>query len=185
MKLHLFGGDNLKSYIPNAISALRIVLSVCLLLPEPFHFWFWCLYSACGLSDIADGYLARKFHAASKTGAILDSLGDTVFAVIMTYLFLTHVRFPAWGFFWVAGIFLIKMLSIGIGYLKFHVFAALHTYANKAAGLLLLIGLPVYLTGRSDIVVFCLLVAATLAAVEELLLIVTAKVLDRNIKSII
>ncbi len=184
IKLHSFSGYSIRSHIPNAISVIRIALSICLLLTEPFHFWFWSIYLACGFSDMADGYLARKFHAASKAGAVLDSLGDTVFAVIMTFLFLIHVRLPVWVFFWIAGILVIKLLSILVGYFKFHAFAALHTYANKAVGFLLLIGLPVYLIGKSDVTVGCLLMAATLAAAEECLLVVTAKELDRNVKSI-
>ena len=185
IKSHLSSGYSIRSHIPNAISVIRIVLSICLLLPEPFHFRFWCIYLACGCSDMADGYLARKFRVVSKTGAVLDSLGDTVFAVIMTFLFLAHVRFPVWVFFWIAGILVIKLLSILIGYFKFHAFVALHTYANKVVGFLLLTGLPVYLIGKSDITIFCLLMAAALAAAEEFLLVVTAKELDRNVKSII
>ncbi|WP_099468714.1 CDP-alcohol phosphatidyltransferase family protein [Konateibacter massiliensis] len=170
--------------LPNVISVIRIILSICLLLSEPFKTQFWCIYIICGLSDMADGYLARKLKAVSKIGAILDSLGDLVFAVIITILVLWHIPVPAWGFIWVGAIVVIKLLSILIGYLKFQAFTALHTYANKAVGLLLFIILPIYTITNSGMIMVFLLVAATLAALEELLIVIKSKSLERNIKGI-
>ena len=133
---------------------------------------------------MADGYLARKFNVVSKTGAILDSLGDTVFAVIMVVLILLKVSIPAWGVIWIFAIAIMKLLSILAGYFKFHTYAALHTYANKAVGLLLFIGLPFYIVWNLDVVIVLLLVIATLAAAEELLIILSSRKIERDIKSL-
>lgn len=62
-------------WIPNVLSVIRILLSVSLLTLMPATVLFWCIYGLGGLSDMADGYLARKMNAASKTGAALDSGG--------------------------------------------------------------------------------------------------------------
>lgn len=128
--------------------------------------------------------MARKFNAISKIGAILDSLGDLVLAVIIVNLVLLHVEIPAWGFFWIAVIVVIKLLSILVGYFKFQAFAALHTYANKAVGLLLFIGVPIYIMFNNGAVMIFLLMAATLAAVEELLIVIKSESLERNVKGI-
>ena len=40
---------------------------------------FWVLYIVCGISDMADGWLARKLKCVTKTGALLDSLADICF----------------------------------------------------------------------------------------------------------
>lgn len=40
---------------------------------------FWTVYGLCGISDMADGYLARRLHAESKRGAMLDSVADLCF----------------------------------------------------------------------------------------------------------
>lgn len=171
--------------LPNVISIIRFIMSICLLMPEPFKALFWCIYIACGLSDIADGYLARKLNAVSKAGAILDSLGDMVFTTIMLIIVLIHVTSPAWVGIWVVVIIIVKLCSILIGYFRFHAHAALHTYANKSVGLLLFIGLPIYIIWNSGIIMMILLLIATLAAGEELLIIVISKSLDRNRRGII
>jgi CDP-diacylglycerol--glycerol-3-phosphate 3-phosphatidyltransferase len=59
--------------IPNVISVLRTAGSVGLLFCDVNGWPFWLLYALCGISDMVDGWLARKLHAETKTGAILDS----------------------------------------------------------------------------------------------------------------
>jgi len=172
------------SNLPNVISVIRLILSICLLISEPFKIQFWCIYLACGASDMLDGHLARKFNVVSNTGAILDSLGDMAFAVVMVVLILLKVSIPTWGVIWIAVIVTIKLFSILVGYFKFHAYLALHTYANKSLGLLLFIGLPFCIIWNFGFVVVLLFVIATLVAVEELLIILTSKKIERNIKSI-
>lgn len=170
--------------IPNVISLIRIILSMCLLISEPFKVQFWCIYIVCGLSDMADGYFARKYNMVSKTGAVLDSLGDTVFAVVMVALVLFNLSIPKWSVIWIVAIGIIRLLSILVGYFKFNTYTALHTYINKSIGLLLFVGLPIYIIWNFCIALVILLVIATLATVEELIIIIMSKSLDRNIKSI-
>ena len=50
--------------IPHIITSLRILLSGMLLGIEPFSPFFLLIYFLCGLSDICDGYLARRLHVA-------------------------------------------------------------------------------------------------------------------------
>ena len=63
MRLH-----NGMNRIPNIISALRIPGAICLLIFSPASVAFWVFYGLCGISDMLDGYLARKLHAESRTG---------------------------------------------------------------------------------------------------------------------
>ena len=60
--------------LPNVISALRIAGSIGLLFCVVTGWPFWTLYALCGISDMVDGWLARKLHAETKAGAILDSV---------------------------------------------------------------------------------------------------------------
>ena len=57
-------------HIPNIISALRIIVATCLLFCNPAAVAFWVIYGLCGISDMLDGYLARKLRVESKTGAV-------------------------------------------------------------------------------------------------------------------
>lgn len=66
-------------HLPNILSSLRMVGAVALLLYNGASSPFWVLYTVCGISDIADGWLARRLKCVTKTGALLDSLADICF----------------------------------------------------------------------------------------------------------
>lgn len=80
--------------IPNIISALRIPGAICLLFIDPASVSFWAIYGLCGISDMLDGYLARKLHAESKTGAVLDSVADLCFVACCAIRLLPVVQIP-------------------------------------------------------------------------------------------
>ena len=61
-------------HLPNIITALRIVGSIGLLFCNVAGWQFWTLYVFCGISDMIDGWFARKLKAESKTGSVLDSI---------------------------------------------------------------------------------------------------------------
>ena len=61
-------------HLPNIITALRIAGSIDLLFCNVAGWQFWTLYVLCGLSDMVDGWLARKLQAESKTGSVLDRI---------------------------------------------------------------------------------------------------------------
>lgn len=65
--------------LPNIISAVRIAGSLGLLLCDVTGVVFWIIYGLCGISDIADGWLARRLKCVTKKGALLDSLADICF----------------------------------------------------------------------------------------------------------
>ncbi|MBO4417624.1 MAG: CDP-alcohol phosphatidyltransferase family protein [Bacteroidales bacterium] len=87
-------------HIPNSISVLRIVGAACLLLSNPAGAVFWAIYGLCGISDMLDGYLARKLHAESKIGAVLDSVADICFVVCCAIRLMPVIRIPAWLWIW-------------------------------------------------------------------------------------
>ena len=68
-----------ETHLPTVISVIRIAGSISLLFCDMRGWPFWSLYVLGGLSDIIDGWLARKLHAETKAGAILDSVSDIVF----------------------------------------------------------------------------------------------------------
>ena len=63
--------------LPNIITLLRIAGSLGLLLCDVMGVAYWIIYGLCGISDIADGWLARKLKCVTKTGALLDSVADS------------------------------------------------------------------------------------------------------------
>ncbi|GAA3959353.1 CDP-alcohol phosphatidyltransferase family protein [Allohahella marinimesophila] len=72
------------SWLPNAITVLRIVLVApiaWLLLQQDYGFAL-LLFLAAGLSDGIDGFLARRYDWGSRFGAIADPLADKLLMVV-------------------------------------------------------------------------------------------------------
>lgn len=74
--------------IPNALSFLRLLLApLVLVLPQQMLFPFFCFIA---VTDMFDGYLARKLHATSTFGVVLDPFADKIFAFFCAYLFFSE-----------------------------------------------------------------------------------------------
>ena len=56
---------------------------------------FWVLYLIAGLTDMLDGFLARRWGVESKFGARLDSLADFVFVLAVGYKLFPWLKLPA------------------------------------------------------------------------------------------
>lgn len=170
--------------LPNLITASRILLSIILFIIKPFSPVFWILYSACGVSDIADGYIARKTNSTSSLGAILDSIADIVFISAALFILLPTISISTGILAWIIIIAIVRIAALLVGYFKYHTFTALHTYSNKATGILLFC-FP-YLYSSIDMKYSALVIctAASISAVEELLIHITSRELSRNIKGI-
>lgn len=80
-----------KKQLPNTLTFGRIGIVVVLLLitfyaPGYTQLLFW-LFAIAAVSDYLDGYLARKWKAASNFGAMLDQISDKLLvAVTLIYL---------------------------------------------------------------------------------------------------
>ena len=86
------------SWLPNAISLLRIVLVVpilSLILDGSFA-WALGLFFVAGFSDGIDGYLAKRFGWYSRLGGLLDPVADKllVAGTFITLAYTHHI--PAW-----------------------------------------------------------------------------------------
>ena len=66
--------------IPNLLSLLRLCL-------VPLIIWLYCeqdnalaaavVLALSGLTDVVDGFIARRFHMISDLGKVLDRMGET------------------------------------------------------------------------------------------------------------
>ena len=65
--------------LPNFVTGLRMVGTFLLLFTKAFSPAFYAIYSICGISDVLDGFLARRTGATSEFGARLDSVADLLF----------------------------------------------------------------------------------------------------------
>ena len=61
------------THLPNIITSLRIAGSLGLLFCDVTGVLFWIIYALCGISDIADGRIARKLKCVTRKGDLLDT----------------------------------------------------------------------------------------------------------------
>lgn len=169
--------------IPNALSALRIPLSLSLLLTRPFSTSFFALYVACGLTDALDGFFARKLHAESALGAKLDSIADFTFFTVVLYVFLTVLSIPPLIVAWALAIALIRLGGLVVAAVKFRSWAALHTHAFRGVGFVFFC-FPLFCLVFGTLAAGIALNAlGTLATAEELYINAHANSLDPDIRS--
>ena len=89
-------------FVPNALTIFRLL---CL----PVFFWLYGLqapgfawYAAllmwfAAWSDIADGYIARKYHVQSEFGRILDPFVDRMFFLTVFAAYIYYGTMPWWS----------------------------------------------------------------------------------------
>ena len=170
--------------IANTITITRIIGAFSMLFFKPLSPAFLYLYVFCGISDILDGYIARKTRTVSQTGMVLDSIADLVFLVIAFSCFFRIIAIPVWLWLWIGMIIIIRLTSYAVGLVRYHSFAALHTYANKLAGLMLFVFPFLYMEFDIMITGILLCSISSLSALEELLIMMKSKELNRDVKCI-
>ena len=123
--------------IANCITVSRMLFSLCLFAFSPYSVPFAVMYLLCGISDIMDGFLARKLHTESNIGECLDSIADLFFAVVYALKILPLLNVPYWIWIWTAIIAVTKITGIVIASGKVHQLVIEHSFGNKLTGLLL------------------------------------------------
>jgi len=86
------------SWLPNAISLLRIALIVpiLLLILDGAFGWALALFLLAGFSDGLDGYLAKRFDWHTRLGALLDPVADKLL-VASLFITLAYTQdIPVW-----------------------------------------------------------------------------------------
>ena len=151
--------------LPNILSSLRMVGAVALLPCNVSSSTFWVLYIVCGISDIADGWLARKLKCVSKKGALLDSLADICFVACCACRILPILELPQWLWLWAGVIVAMKVVNQLSALVMYGCCRFPHTLANKWAGFLLFIAVP--MTFMSIIPISIVAAVATFAAIHE------------------
>ena len=121
----------------NVITGLRVLVSMGLLHSPSFSSLFFMLYLIAGLSDIADGIIARKTDTVSEFGSRFDSVADFIFAAVCLIKILTVMDIPIWLYIWTAAIAFVKIINIISGYALRKRFVAVHSTMNKVTGVLL------------------------------------------------
>jgi cardiolipin synthase len=138
--------------VPNALSVLRLLgvpLFLWLLLGPEADEWAVVVLMVSGLTDWADGKLARMLDQSSRLGALLDPAADRLYIVSTLIALALREIIPLWivvllvGREVVLGLALLVLRHYGYPPLQVH-------YLGKAATLLLLYAFPVLLIASGE-----------------------------------
>ena len=151
----------------NIITGIRIVFSVVLLFCPVLSPAFYIFYITAGITDMADGAVARKTGTVSEFGSRLDTIADIAFVAVCLIKLLPVLHVPVWLYIWIAIIAFIKVANIAAGYIRRKEFISVHSVINKVTGGLLFV-FPLtlaFIDLRYSAAVVCM--AATAAAFQE------------------
>ena len=123
--------------IANIITFSRMLFSLAMLGFPATSRAFALLYLLCGVTDVLDGFIARRLHTESEKGERLDSMADLVFAFVYAVKILPLLNLPLWIWIWTAIIAATKLTGILIASRKAHSLSIGHSFGNKLTGLLL------------------------------------------------
>lgn len=171
-------------YIPNMLTVLRMASCFLLVCLKPLSGAFLGVYLVCGLMDVLDGYLARKWQVTSGTGAFLDSIADFILVIVVMVKIVPVLVWEKWMLVAIAGIACIRGLTIVIGAVKYGTLTLLHTYSNKVTGGALFLFPLLIRHVEMDMMAGLLSILAAYSALEELLIIISSRQLDRNQKTL-
>jgi phosphatidylglycerophosphate synthase len=179
-------GVLLLKYIANLISICRIISTLLLWVVLTLHNTglFLVLYFIGGLSDVLDGYIARKTNTQSELGARLDSIADLIFFAAVTVFIILWMGKAILTFLPLLLItVLIRSANLIIAAYKYHSFSVLHTWGNKIIGFLLFIT-PLFIIYDLSVLIWAVCIISVLAAMEECIIHLTSPELNLNRRSI-
>jgi CDP-diacylglycerol--glycerol-3-phosphate 3-phosphatidyltransferase len=156
-----------KKQLPNVLTTQRIICSFCIIFCKPLSVMFIILYITAGITDMLDGFVARKLNEVSYFGERYDSIADVIFIGVCLFKILPVLNLKIWQIVWIIAIAIIKGSNLFFSYFHHRKKLFLHTMANRATGFLLFLS-PFFLIWVQGAYIIPLLCAvATFAAIQE------------------
>lgn len=172
--------------VANGITLFRMIGTVGLFFLSPSSAPFLWIYTFTGLTDVLDGWIARRTKTTSKFGATLDSIADLLFYAVMLIKILPVLweRLPKIIWCVVAVILLIRLASYTVAAIKFRRFAAVHTYLNKVTGFSVFLLPYALLLSWEGVYSWIVCALALFSSLEELLIHLSRKEYPADAKTI-
>jgi len=171
--------------IPNTLSILRLILSISLYFIWGNSFFLLIVILIIGITDIFDGYIAKKYNQNTKFGAWLDSMADFVFFISFVLCVIIYELNMIMDYeIFIIAIMIIKLFSIIICWFKYKKFGFLHTLGNKITGIILFIGMCLFIINKTTIIIVIGLCVSIIFSLEEMIINIIGKDYKENIKGI-
>ena len=177
------------SQVPNLLSGFRLLLAVALWIPAvldlPLVVGAGLIMA--GLTDVLDGFLARRWGAATEYGSRLDSAADMVLVVCAAFwVILVEPSVFFDNKLLVLSWMLMGTASLVVGLVKFRRIPDLHLYmtkASSAAGYVFIIFM--FVVGYSAALFYIASALLIVSTLESLLLQLLTHKPDERVRSIL
>jgi CDP-diacylglycerol--glycerol-3-phosphate 3-phosphatidyltransferase len=170
---------------PNILSFSRIMLSPIIFIVKENKTLLFSVLLLIGLTDILDGYIARKNKIRTIIGSWLDSLADFIFYILLVvYLILFEINVVNKMKYYVLIIITLKLFTIIICFTKHREIGFLHTLGNKITGLIIFIGFCIFILLKDTIVINIGIIISIISSLEESMITIVEKKYESDIKGI-
>lgn len=162
-----------RNLLPNVLSAVRLALVPALLaLAVAGRDSLWLVLLALALiTDMADGFLARRWRVASELGAKLDSWGDLgIYLSLPLCAWLLFPHIVRRELFWVATGITAFVVPVLVGLARFRRFTSYHTWGAKLSAVLMGPSLLLLLADVTAAPFRLVVVLFVLAEIEEVMI---------------
>ena len=158
--------------LPNSITVMRMVGTVFLLFTKPMSLCFYIVYTITGLTDVLDGFFARKLKVSSDFGAKLDSIADLLFYSVMIILLIPVLWEKLHKSIWVAVVLILglRLTAYLLSAIKYKKFASSHSILNKITGLCVFAIPFVLLTPFPSIICWIIAVIGFFSSFDEMMM---------------
>jgi phosphatidylglycerophosphate synthase len=178
------------NHIPNIITSVRfiaalLILSFCFICPEYCRHAFLALFVAAGISDMLDGFVARRFHWCTEFGAKFDSISDlSLYAAVGLFLWnnapqqLERVQTLL-----LIGA-LIQIFHLALAMFKHRQFPSYHTTLSRACAYFIFFGIVGFWSTGSSFVFPLLVISWTMCSIEGIIITLILRKPAINLKGI-
>ena len=162
-------------YLPNQLTALRLllipILWICAL--QGLSVWVGIGLVIAYLTDILDGFAARRLKRSTAFGAKFDSLADNLLqpSVLVWLWLLKPAAFAGYPALWLAAI-TVYFSSITVGLIKFKRFGNLHLYSSRYGSIIMFIfSVHTFIASQYSVeLLFLALISSIISSTETLIL---------------
>jgi len=177
-------------HVPNALSGLRIILSIVLLFLVGRPWIFLVVYLINGATDVFDGQIARHFKVESSLGSKLDAVGDSMLfgSALICMVFLADLKVDLLKCLAVLSFGVVyKIANVFVTRVRFKQWNMMHTLMNKTVFVTLYFYVPIFLIlGEVNFqMVLAITVLICLACAEETVTLLRLEEYDVNCKGIV
>ncbi len=177
-------------HIPNIITSVRfiaalLILSFCFICPEDCRHTFLALFVPAGISDMLDGFIARRFNWCTEFGAKFDSISDlSLYAAVGFFLWnnapqhLQHVQTLL-----LIGA-LIQIFHLALAICKHRQFPSCHTTLSRACAYFIFFGIVGFCSTGSSFVFPLLVISWTMCSIEGIVITLILRKPAINLKGI-